>query len=101
MRLINEKTVETLTKEFLAANAISVEVGTNGFKGGDSGHGSRTYFKLKDLGGTDLEMRVRPAYVGDIITQEVELIFEGDSELMTFIKALKFAVKVLELQAGE
>lgn len=50
MRIINEKTVETLTKEFLAANAISVEVGTNGFKGGDSGHGSRTYFKLKDLG---------------------------------------------------
>ena len=44
----------TFTREVASANTIEVEVGTNGFKGGNASCGSRTYIRIKDLGGTDM-----------------------------------------------
>lgn len=93
MRNIHGKWVQTLKKEFVNCNILEVEVGTNGYQGGDSGHGSRTYFKLKDLCSTDIE--IIPYRDG------FEVMLGGDSELTTFIQALKFATRVLEAQAGE
>ena len=78
-------------REVVSANILEVEAGTNGYKGGDTGHGSRTYLRIEDLGSTDIQ-----AYA----TKDgfaVEL--GGDCELSTFIEALKFAVNVLEDQA--
>lgn len=93
MRNVNGVRIQTLSKEFIDCNILKVEVGTNGYMGGDTGHGSRTYFRLSDLGGTDIEVK---SY-GD----DVEISLGGDAELTTFIKALKFAIKILESQAGE
>lgn len=101
MKNINGVLIETLSKKFIAANMLEVEVGTNGFFGGDQGHGSRTYFKLKDLGGTDIEVLTKLSDESENAVEEVEIILGGDSELSTFIQAISFALKVLKLQAGD
>ena len=38
--------ITTYTRDVVSANILQVEAGTNGFQGGDSGHGSRTYFRI-------------------------------------------------------
>ena len=92
-RLINYKEVETWVGEFCSANIIEIEIGTNGFKGGDTGYGSRTYFRLKDLANTDISIKCTD--------DEVEIELGGDTELDTFIQSLEFALKVLKEQSKE
>lgn len=91
---VHGETVTTWKQEIALANIVEVEAGTNGYHGGDSGHGSRTYIRIEDLGGTDLTVQQ---------TKEngVVLALGGDSELTTIIEALKFILKVLEDQAHE
>jgi hypothetical protein len=92
-RNVNGYDVETWSREILSANILEVEVGTNGYCGGDTGHGGRTYFRLRDLGGTD----IHAVATSDSYTyQEIVVTLGGDTELWTFIEALKFAVAVLE-----
>ena len=92
-------TVPTWEREICSANILSVEAGTTGLKGGDSGHGSRTYFAIKDEGGTDIEIERLTDSIGRDRGFEVRL--GGDTELETMIEALKFIVKVLEEQKEE
>jgi hypothetical protein len=87
--------VELFKREVCRCNVLEVTAGTNGYQGGDSGHGSRTYLRLKDLGGTDISVKPLVGKYGD---EGVEIVLGGDSELATIIEALKFAVKVLEDQ---
>ena len=89
--------ITTYSREIDNANILSVEAGTTGYEGGDSGHGGRTYFKIEDLGGTDIE--VHP--IGEDGLEGFEVFLGGDSELNTIIDALKFIVEVLEDQKGE
>lgn len=97
-RIVKGEEIETWEREFYDANVLSVEVGTNGYKGGDSGHGSRVYLRFTDEGGTDLNARVHTTPYG---TTEIEITLGGDAELSTIIKALKFALKVLKEQSRE
>jgi hypothetical protein len=85
--------MNTREKDIVGANILKVVVGTNGYKGGDSGHGSRTHFELRDVGGTDMTASVG-AHGSSI---RIEL--GGDSELKTFIEALEFAVTTLKDQS--
>ena len=85
--------VETETREFVSANILEVEVGTTGHCGGDTGHGCRTFFRLKNLSSTD--MRVDVVEDIDDTTDEVSISFGGDTELDTFLDALTFAVEKL------
>ena len=67
--------ITTYTRDVVSANILQVEAGTTGYKGGDTGHGGRTYFRISDEG--------------------------GDCELETMIRALKFITKVLEEESEE
>ena len=78
---------------------LQVEAGTTGYKGGDTGHGGRTYFRIKDEGCTDMEVHVMRDRFGD--TEGFEVILGGDCELETMIRALKFITKVLEEESEE
>lgn len=90
----------TFTREVISSNAIEVEAGTNGFKGGNAEHGSRTYFRIGDLGGTDMFVKTsRRPFSNN--TESAEFILGGDCELETIIRALKFVVKVLEEESAE
>lgn len=81
---------------------LIVEAGTTGFKGGDSGHGCRTYFRLEAPEGCDFiltEKKILPSmseYGGGF-----SIIAGGDWELHQLITGLKFAVKVLEDQSKQ
>ena len=91
--------ITTFTREITGANMLEVEAGTNGFKGGNAEHGSRTYFRIKDLGGTDMFVKRFRAENGN--TAEFEVYLGGDCELETMLRALKFVVKVLEDESAE
>ena len=47
-RRIKGVDVETWEREIIDANILSVEAGTNGYQGGDTGHGGRTYIRISD-----------------------------------------------------
>ena len=96
-RNICGKEITTYSREIYNANVLEVEAGTNGFQGGDSGHGSRTYIRIEDLGSTDI--RVLP--LGRDGDEGFELFLGGDCELETMITALKFITKALEDGAKE
>jgi hypothetical protein len=70
-----------------------VTVGTNGYQGGDSGHGGRTYICLEDTGCTDIDAR---ASVNSYDQTKVEMMLGGDSELDSVIEALRWAADKLE-----
>lgn len=93
-RKVNGVSVETWEREIIDANLLSVEAGTNGYQGGDTGHGGRTYIRITDEGGTDISARVIQDRFGD--TAGIEIALGGDAELSTMIEALKFITKVLE-----
>ena len=84
--------------EIASANIIEVKVGTTGFRGGDSGHGGRTYFSIKDLGGTDITVNTIKDPFG---CKGFEVILGGDCELATLINALTYIKTKLEEKADE
>ncbi len=84
IRAIDRSKVTTWSREIVNCNILEVEAGTNGYQGGDSGHGSRTYLRLKDLGSTDIRCNV---------------ILGGDAELETMKEALRWMLSVLETQS--
>ena len=93
-RKVNGVIVETWEREIIDANILSVEAGTNGYQGGDTGHGSRTYIRISDEGGTDIDANVIKDKFGDTIG--IEIALGGDAELSTMIEALKFITRALE-----
>jgi len=96
-RNIDGTIITTFSRDIYNANVLEVEAGTNGYKGGDSGHGSRTYFRIENAGGTDIEAHL----IGPYGTDGIEVSLGGDCELETIITALKFIIKVLEDGATE
>ena len=81
------------SEEFGFFNILGVTVATNGYQGGDSGHGGRTYIRLEDLSSTDIDARVS---VGPDTNSKVEVMLGGDSELDSVIEALRWAADKLE-----
>ena len=79
--------------EFGSFNTLRITVGTNGYQGGDSGHGGRTYICLEDSGCTDIDAR---ASVNSYGQTKVEMMLGGDSELDSIIEALRWAADKLE-----
>lgn len=89
--------IQTYTRDVINANVLTVEAGTTGYKGGDSGHGGRTYIRIEDAASTDIT--VNPIHNKG--NGGVEIILGGDAELETIITGLKFIIKVLEDQSNE
>ena len=96
---IDNISIPVFKREVYACNSLDVVAGTNGYKGGDSGHGSRTFVKIVDTGGTDIRVKEIPE--SRDTNGGFELILGGDSELHTAIKAFKFIAKALEEMAKE
>ena len=67
--------------------------------GGDTGHGGRTFFSIKDAACTDMDVRVLRDRFGN--SEGFEVMLGGDCELETMIRSLKFITKVLEEEAKE
>lgn len=96
-RLIHGVEVPTFSREIFNCNVLTVEAGTTGYCGGDTGHGGRTYIRIQDEGGTDIHAHALGKY-GD---EGVEILLGGDTELETMVQALEFVLKALkEMAAG-
>ena len=91
--------ISTYTRDVVSCNILEVEAGTTGYRGGDTGHGGRTYFRIKDAACTDMDVHVMRDRFGD--AEGFEVMLGGDCELETMIRALKFITKVLEEEAQE
>ena len=89
--------IDTYKKEIVSANILEVEVGTTGYMGGDTGHGGRTFFRIKDLASTDMRLAFRDngKYFKSRYLNDLELTFGGDCELDTFCEALRIGYNVL------
>ena len=99
-RILKDGTeITTYSRDVVSCNILEVEAGTTGYRGGDTGHGGRTYFSIKDAACTDMDVRVMRDRFGDCTGFEVCL--GGDCELETMIRALKFITKVLEDESKE
>ena len=85
----------TYQRLILDATSIEVEAGTTGLRGGDAGHGGRTYLRVKNDADTNMRVSVKDTYRA---TEEFIIELAGDAELECAIKALKFMLKVLEDQ---
>ena len=83
--------IPVLKKTINEVSFSSVTVGTNGYHGGDAGHGSKTYIELNS---PDADMCFSVKNGGRNF--QVEAV--GDAELRTLIKAFKFIVQTLENQ---
>ena len=97
-KLFDGTEITTYTRDVVSANILQVEAGTTGYKGGDTGHGGRTYFRISDEASTDIH--VRP-FMGRFGCNGFEVTLGGDCELETMIRALKFITKVLEEESEE
>ena len=98
LKKINGAEVDTFRREVVDGHAcLEVEAGTTGYMGGDTGHGGRTYFRIEDTGGTDIQ--IHP--LGRYADEGFEVFLGGDCELETIIRALKFITKVLEEESKE
>lgn len=76
--------------EFVSANVLEAYAYTTGERGGDAGHGGRTFVMLRNVASTAMS-----AYAhGD----NVVIALGGDTELDTFIDALRWMADSLERQ---
>ena len=85
---IDREYLEGFEIEIWGMNGLKFTIASNCPKGGDSGHGGRTLFKLEDIGGSDLRV--------EKISNGIKIILGGDSECETFLEGLKATVRCLE-----
>lgn len=98
VREVNGERVTTWERDVVNCNILEVEAGTNGYHGGDTGHGSRTYLRIKDQGSTDLRCNVTRSKFGGG-ADEIEITLGGDAELETMKEALRWMLSILEAQS--
>ena len=72
------------------------KVSTNGFQGGDAGHGGRTNIKLifNTMSTFDIAAKVNGEFIDGV--SELELLGAGDWELSALIEAFKGVTESLE-----
>lgn len=92
-KLHDGTTITTHSQKISMANILEVEAGTNGYHGGDTGHGSRTYFRIEDLSSTDIRPRCYETEYGN---KGIEVTLGGDCELDSIVEALEFIVDTLK-----
>jgi hypothetical protein len=83
-------------QEIVDCNILKVTAGTTGYK--NNKWDCRTFFAISNYASTNMNAAVGTDDYGDV--NNVSIYFEGETELTTFIHALRFAAKTLEEQLG-
>ena len=97
-KIVDNISIQTWETKAESCNVLEVEVGTTGFCGGGSGHGSRTYLRIQDKAGSDIRVNILRAE--NSLPCGFELVMCGDCELITLIDALSFALETLKSESG-
>jgi len=80
-------------------NILEVSFKSTGLCGGDWGSGSRHLLTIADLASTGWMVRVTTQNGEEIVVDQpakVEILFGGDAELRTLLKALKLVLRFTE-----
>lgn len=92
-----DRPVRLAVRTFTSACIVRCTVATNGYGGGDSGHGGCVVLSLENLASTDLEVAVDGKWVANAHEfGRVDLVFGGDCEIDTLVDALQFAAAELD-----
>lgn len=75
---------------------FNVHYNSNGYQGGDAGHGSTTILTLENTGGS-ININGEELESGE----ELKIVFRGDWELSDLIASLEITKRYLENMAGE
>ena len=102
IRRIDREFIKTVKTEMVNCNILEVETGTNGYHGGDTGHGGRALVRLSDAASTDMRCLISGEIAGYSQTYEiyfshvdsVEIVVGGDAEIETLIDSLEFIVNL-------
>ena len=78
---------------------MKFSAGTTGFKGGDSGHGSRTTICIQDIGGSDIRIKDKTDMT-NFSNGSVAIAVGGDAELRLLIDGLRWMADTLENKAN-
>lgn len=86
--------IPVFEEEFPSHNIISVKVGTSGFQEGEEHrYDCKTYLRISNNACTQMKAVVVEEDEGR--AENVQILFEGESELITFMCGLKFALDTL------
>lgn len=88
VQVIDGVSVNTIRGEIVSANILECSVGTTGRRGGDRGHGGRTFIRMDFRNSDALKVEAFDPGV-------VEIALAGDCELKTLTGALEFMSLVL------
>lgn len=96
-----EEDIISYSAEVYSANVLGVKAGTNGYHGGDAGHGGHSFIEIEDFGSTAMEVSVGDEKFYDIYDSnrsnaKVRIDVFGDAELSTLIDSLRFMADALE-----
>ena len=91
------------TQEFIHFSIFEVGVETNGYQGGDAGHGGYLEVEFKDLSATSWECIVGNSKQKEVtkFPRSVKLIFRGDSEIQNFYESIKHIKDYLDKKLEE
>lgn len=98
----DEEGIISYSAEVYSANILGVKAGTNGYHGGDAGHGGHSFIEIEDFGCTAMDISVYGEDCGDMyvaereVNKSVRVDVYGDTELVTLINALRFMADALE-----
>ncbi|MGP4076298.1 hypothetical protein [Halobacillus sp. K22] len=90
--------MEWSKKDIELFNILNVEVGSTGYKGGDSGAGGKTILRLQNGGSTVWTLKYEDEYGSTSVIEQpqvIEIEMKGDSEMQSFIEALEFTINEL------
>lgn len=86
------------TQEFINFSIFEVTVETNGYQGGDAGHGAYLEVEFKDLSATYWECTIDNHIEKEKteLPRSVKFIFKGDAEIENFYESVKHIKKYLD-----
>lgn len=86
------------TQEFINFSIFEVTIETNGYHGGDAGHGGFLKVEFKDSSATGWECIVDKydEYEKTEQPRSVKLTFRGDSEIENFYESIKYIKEYLD-----
>ena len=97
IRCVDGQKVTTWSRDITNSCCLQAEAGTNGYHGGDWGHGCRVFLRLEDLAGTDFCTGYDNEKLDERVS-EIVIALGGDCELAAIKEVLRWWLSILEAQ---
>lgn len=102
IKKVKEDDMVGYNAEIVSANILNAKACTNGYHGGDAGHGGHSYIELQNSSCSCMQITVSDEdgvvfqTEEGVAGQSVRIDMRGDTELYTLIESLRFMADALE-----